>query len=97
MSCAHRARAGRRRAGIKGEVRLNLFSDSVESLSNHEKLYVGGAERRLRRFENSGKTAVARFEGVSDRGAAAGARAIAGGRSDRRTAAARGGRNITPT
>ena len=33
--------------GVKGEVRLKLFSDSVESLSRHEKLYVGGVERRL--------------------------------------------------
>jgi len=26
--------------GVKGEVRLKLFSDSVESLSRHKKLYV---------------------------------------------------------
>ena len=56
--------------GIKGEVRLKLFSDSVESLSHHEKLYVGGAERRLLAIRDSGKTAVARFEGISDRSAA---------------------------
>jgi 16S rRNA processing protein RimM len=56
--------------GIKGELRLKLFSDSVESLSRHQKLYVGGAERRLLAIRDSGKTAVARFDGVADRSAA---------------------------
>jgi 16S rRNA processing protein RimM len=56
--------------GVKGELRLKLFSDSVESLSRHEKLHVGGAERRLLAIRDSGKTAVARFEGIDDRSAA---------------------------
>ena len=56
--------------GVKGEVRLKLFSDSAKNLSVHEKLYVGDAERRLLAVRDSGKTAVARFEGVSDRSAA---------------------------
>jgi 16S rRNA processing protein RimM len=56
--------------GIKGELRLKLFSDSAESLSRHAKLYVGGAERRLLSIRDSGKTAVARLEGVDDRSAA---------------------------
>jgi len=56
--------------GIKGELRLKLFSDSVESLSRHEKLYVGGVERRLVAVRESGKAAVARFEGIADRSAA---------------------------
>ena len=56
--------------GVKGELRLKLFSDSVESLSRHQKLYVGGAERRLLTVRDAGKIAVARFEGVGDRGAA---------------------------
>jgi 16S rRNA processing protein RimM len=56
--------------GIKGELRLKLFSDSVESLSRHEKLYVGGAERRVLSVRDGGKGAVARFEGVDDRSAA---------------------------
>ena len=55
--------------GVKGELRLKLFSDSVESLSRHEKLYVGDAERRLLAIRDGGKTAVARFEGINDRGA----------------------------
>ena len=56
--------------GVKGEVRLKLFSESVESLSRHEKLFVGGVERRLLSISDGGKTAVARFEGVADRSAA---------------------------
>ena len=56
--------------GVKGELRLKLLADSVESLSRHEKLYVGGIERRLVAVRDGGKTAVARFEGVGDRGAA---------------------------
>jgi 16S rRNA processing protein RimM len=53
--------------GVKGEVRLKLFSDSIESLSAHRELYVGGAKRRLLSVRDGGKTAVARFEGIGDR------------------------------
>jgi 16S rRNA processing protein RimM len=56
--------------GVKGELRLKLFSDSFESLARHQKLYVGGAERRLLAIRDSGKAAVARFDGISDRSAA---------------------------
>ena len=56
--------------GVKGEIRLKLFSDSVESLSRHERLHVGGVERRLLAIRDGGKTAVARLEGVDDRSAA---------------------------
>ena len=55
--------------GVKGELRLKLFSDSAESLSQHEKLFVGGVERRLLSIRD-GKTAVARLEGINDRSAA---------------------------
>jgi 16S rRNA processing protein RimM len=55
--------------GVKGEVRLKLFSDSVEGLSRHERLFVGGVERRLISVRE-GKMAVARFENVNDRSAA---------------------------
>jgi 16S rRNA processing protein RimM len=60
--------------GVKGEVRLKLFSDSADSLSAHDKLYVGSAELRLLSIRDSGKTAVARFEGIADRSAAEGLR-----------------------
>jgi len=56
--------------GVKGELRLKLFSDSPESLSAHKKLYIGGAERRLLAVRDSGKTAIARFDGINDRAAA---------------------------
>jgi 16S rRNA processing protein RimM len=56
--------------GVKGELRLKLFSDSAASLSHHAILYVGGAKRRLLSIRDSGKIAVARFEGVADRSAA---------------------------
>ena len=56
--------------GVKGELRLKLFSDSADSLAAHEKLYVGGAERRLLSVRDGGKAAVARFEGITDRSAA---------------------------
>jgi 16S rRNA processing protein RimM len=56
--------------GVKGELRLKLFSDSVESLGRHERLFVAGVERRLLDVRDGGKVAVARFEGVGDRSAA---------------------------
>ena len=56
--------------GVKGELRLKLFSESTESLARHETLYVGGVERRLLAIRDAGKVAVARFEGVDDRSAA---------------------------
>ena len=56
--------------GIKGEVRLKLFGQGAESLSRHETLFVGGLARRLLLIKDSGKTAIARFEGISDRSAA---------------------------
>lgn len=56
--------------GVKGEVRLKLFSDSAGNLSRHERLYVGGAERRLLAVRDQGKAAVARFDGIADRSAA---------------------------
>ena len=56
--------------GVKGELRLKLFSDSVESLAQHQKLFVGGVERRLLSIRRGGNTAVAGLEGIADRSAA---------------------------
>jgi len=56
--------------GVKGEVRLKLFTDSIESLTAHQDLYVGGSARRVLAIRDGGKTAVARFEGIGDRSAA---------------------------
>lgn len=56
--------------GIKGEVRLKLFADSVDSLTRHSRVYVGGRELAVRDIRDGGKTAIARLEGISDRSAA---------------------------
>ena len=56
--------------GLKGEVRLKLFSDGGKNLAAHEYLNVGGVRRRLLAVKDQGKNAVARFEGVDDRSAA---------------------------
>jgi 16S rRNA processing protein RimM len=56
--------------GVKGEVRLKLFSDSAASLAQHQNVYVGDEWRRLLSVRDGGKMAVARFEGVADRTAA---------------------------
>ena len=56
--------------GVKGEVRLKLFSDSAASLASHQNVYVGGALRRLLSVRDGGKAAVARFDGIGDRSAA---------------------------
>ena len=56
--------------GLKGELRLKLFADSAESLARHSHLYVGGREVAVRDVKDGGKTAIARFEGISDRSAA---------------------------
>lgn len=56
--------------GVKGEVRLKLFSDSAASLARHENVYVGGAQRRLLFARDGGKAAIARFEGIDDRSSA---------------------------
>ncbi len=56
--------------GLKGELRLKLFSESVDSLARHERLFVGGVERRLLDLSAAGKGAIARFDGITDRTAA---------------------------
>lgn len=55
--------------GVKGEVRLKLFADSIASLAQHAKVYVGGVEHALLGVRDGGKMAIARFEGISDRSA----------------------------
>ncbi len=56
--------------GIKGEVRLKLFSDSLDSLAARTVVDVGGKPLRLLSVRAAGKAAVARFEGIADRAAA---------------------------
>ncbi|QNN65919.1 16S rRNA processing protein RimM [Sphingomonas rhizophila] len=56
--------------GIKGEVRLKLFGDSIAGLAAQPNVFVGGQTLRLLSAKEAGKTAIARFEGVTDRSAA---------------------------
>ena len=56
--------------GVKGEVRLKLFSDSTAGLASRKKVHVGGVERRLLDVRKGGKAAIARFDGIADRSAA---------------------------
>jgi len=56
--------------GVKGELRLKLFSSSADSIAVHEQVTVGGVERRLLSVRDAGKVAVARLEGIDDRSAA---------------------------
>ena len=56
--------------GVKGELRLKLFAESAESLARHQRLYIGARDFALRDIKDGGKTAIARFEGISDRTAA---------------------------
>jgi 16S rRNA processing protein RimM len=56
--------------GIKGEVRLKLFAESVASLKAHKSVYIGGERREIRDLRDANKTAIARLDGVSDRNAA---------------------------
>jgi 16S rRNA processing protein RimM len=56
--------------GVKGEVRLKLFTDSAANLACHEHMFVAGIDRELETVRDGGNGAVARFSGVSDRTAA---------------------------
>ena len=81
--------------GVKGEVRLKLFSDSVESLSRHEKLY-----RRRRRAAPAlgprrGKTARRALRGRRRPRRRRSAARLAGRDRPRRAAAARRGRILS--
>ena len=56
--------------GVKGELRLKLFTDAAEKLKQYGPLYVAGEPRRLLELRQSGKTPIVRFDGISDRSAA---------------------------
>lgn len=56
--------------GVRGEVRLKLFSEKAESLGRLQKVIVGGVERRLLSIRKNGNSAVAQLEGIGDRSAA---------------------------
>ncbi|MBA3526554.1 MAG: 16S rRNA processing protein RimM [Sphingomonas sp.] len=56
--------------GVKGEVRLKLFTDGAASLRRHEHVFVGGIDRELETLRDASGGAIARFSGVGDRSAA---------------------------
>ena len=56
--------------GIKGEVRLKLFGEGLGSLAELKSVEVAGKPLRLLSVRAAGKGAIARLEGISDRGAA---------------------------
>ena len=56
--------------GVKGELRLKLFTDSVDNLKRHKRVFVSGVERTLEWVRPGPAGAVARLEGVSDRSGA---------------------------
>ena len=56
--------------GVRGEVKLKLFGDSIDSLVRQPSLTVGGKPLLLKDVRAGNKTAIARFEGVASREAA---------------------------
>ena len=56
--------------GVRGEVKLKLFGDSIDSLARQPSLTVGGKPLILKDVRAGNKTAIARFEGVASREAA---------------------------
>lgn len=60
--------------GIRGELRVKLFTDSAENLSRHSTVFVAGREVALESVKDGGKAAIVRLKGISDRSAAEGLR-----------------------
>lgn len=56
--------------GIRGELRLKLFTDSVDNLARYPSVFVGDRAYALLGVKAAGKGAIARLEGVRDRPAA---------------------------
>ena len=56
--------------GLGGEVKLKLFAESADSLALHRTVLVGGEPRAMSNVRDGGKTAIARFRGITDRAAA---------------------------
>ena len=56
--------------GVKGELRLKLFTGSIENLTRHKSVYIGGVERTLESLRAGSSGAIARLNGVNDRSAA---------------------------
>ncbi|HVF83828.1 MAG TPA: ribosome maturation factor RimM [Sphingomicrobium sp.] len=53
--------------GIRGELRLKLFTDAAENLARHKLVFLDGQEMMLQSCKDGGKTAIARLAGVNSR------------------------------
>ena len=56
--------------GVGGEVRLKLFSESLDSLKRHRRLFAGERALTLAGIRPGGGGAIARFAGIDDRNGA---------------------------
>lgn len=56
--------------GVRGEVRLKLFTDSVDNLKRHKNVFIGDNKYRVEGVRPGPSGAVARLSGVDDRSAA---------------------------
>lgn len=56
--------------GIRGELRLKLFTDSAANLALHKAVFVGDRAMVLQSCKDGGKVAIARLAGVNSREAA---------------------------
>lgn len=56
--------------GVRGEVRLKLFTDSPENLAMHQQVLVDGRAFDLERVGGAGRGVTAKLRGVPDRNAA---------------------------
>jgi 16S rRNA processing protein RimM len=56
--------------GVKGELRLKLFTESIEKLKRYENVYVAGVERKVESVRAGSSGAIARLSGIGDRSAA---------------------------
>jgi len=56
--------------GVKGELRLKLFTDSVDNLKRHRTVFVGGKHAELESVRAGSAGAFARIQGIDNRSAA---------------------------
>lgn len=56
--------------GVRGEVRLKLFTDSVDSLRRYGRFYADGRELTLKAVRQAGGGVIARFVEITDRNVA---------------------------
>ena len=62
--------------GVKGELRLKLFTDSIDNLKRHPTVYVGGQEHEIESIRAGTGGAIARIDGIADRSAAEALRGV---------------------